>query len=232
MLKEGNVNKKGNLAKQCTKIFKRVGQMKEEHVFFKAGEVKIEGLVNHAVGHKAVVITHPHPLYGGDMNNNVVESVDLAYREKGYTTLRFNFRGVGQSEGSFDEGTGEQTDVRAALSYLGELGKSSIDLAGYSFGAWVNALGLKGFDRVNRVMMVSPPVNFTDFSFLDYNAKIQLVIAGSEDDIAPPGMIKSMLPTWNPEAQFNIIQGANHFYGGKTHEIIKIIQGFLDMQDK
>jgi alpha/beta superfamily hydrolase len=78
--------------------------------------------------------------------------------------------------------------------------------------------------------MVSPPVNFIDFSFLGYNAKIQLVIAGSEDDIAPPGMIKEMIHIWNPEVHFNIIPGADHFYGGKTAEIVRIIQDFLDSE--
>jgi len=202
--------------------------MKEERVFVQAGEVKIEGLVDNAPGEKAVIVTHPHPLYGGDMSNNVVEAVVQAYRQKGYTTFRFNFRGVGQSEGNYEEGIGEQEDVRAGLSYLNGLGKSSIDLAGYSFGVWVNALGLKSFDHAKRMIMVSPPVNFIDFSFLGYNAKIQLVIAGSEDDIAPPGMIKGMLQDWNPEVNFSIIQGADHFYGGKTDEIVRIIQGFLD----
>jgi alpha/beta superfamily hydrolase len=202
--------------------------MGEERVFIQAAEFKIEGRLDNVPGEKAVIVTHPHPLYGGDMNNNVVEAVVEAYREKGYSTLRFNFRGVGQSGGSFDEGKGEQEDVNAALAQLGELGKSSIDLAGYSFGAWVNALGLKGFDDVKRVIMVSPPVNFIDFSFLGYNAKIQLVIAGSRDDIAPPRIIEPMLVTWNPELRYKIIQGADHFYWGKTDEIKKIIQEFLD----
>lgn len=202
--------------------------MAEERVFIEAGEIKIEGRLDNAPGEKAVIVTHPHPLYGGDMNNNVVEAVVQAYSEKGYSTLRFNFRGVGQSGGNFDEGKGEQEDVKAALAHFGELAKSSIDLAGYSFGAWVNALGLKGFDDAKRVIMVSPPVNFIDFSFLGYNGKIQLVIAGSKDDIAPPGMIKPMLATWNPEAGYKIIQGADHFYWAKTDEIKKIIQDFLD----
>jgi len=202
--------------------------MKEERVFIQAGEVKIEGRVVNTPGEKAVIVTHPHPLYGGDMSNNVVETVVKAYRQKGYTTFRFNFRGVGQSEGNYDEGIGEQEDVRAGLSYLNGLGKSSIDLAGYSFGAWVNALGLKSFDHAKRMIMVSPPVNFIDFSFLGYNAKIQLVIAGSEDAIAPPGMIEEMLQAWNPEVHFNIIQGADHFYGGKTGGKQKIIRNFLD----
>ena len=202
--------------------------MAEERVFFQSGGLKIEGLMDNSPGEEAVVVTHPHPLYGGDMYNNVVESVARAYRQKGYATLRFNLRGVGRSEGSHDQGVGEQEDVRAAMDYLRELGKPSIDLAGYSFGAWVNALALKDLVHAKRIILVSPPVNFMDFSFLDYTSKIQLVIAGSEDDIAPPGMIKDMLPAWNPEADFEIIQGADHFYWGSTGEIEVIIRDFLD----
>jgi alpha/beta superfamily hydrolase len=201
--------------------------MKEERVFIQTGKMKIECLLDNVPGKKAVIVTHPHPLYGGDMNNSVVAAVVKAYRSKRYTTLRFNFRGVGQSEGNYDEGIGEQADVRAGLLYLNGLGKSSIDLAGYSFGAWVIARGLESFEHTRRMIMVSPPVAFIDFSFLGYSDKIQLVIAGSEDDIAPPGMIKGMIHAWNPDVHFNIIQGADHFYAGKTFEIARVIQEFL-----
>jgi len=203
----------------------------EKRVFFQFKGLKIEGLLCDSAGPKAVVVTHPHPLYGGDMYNNVVEAIVKAYRERNFTTLRINFRGVGNSEGGFDEGLGEQEDVKAALTYLQGLEKSFIDLAGYSFGAWVNAKGLKGYEQVNRVVMVSPPVNFIDFSFLDYNPKIKLVIAGSGDDIGPPQMIQKMLSKWNPDIRFEIIQGADHFYWGKTGEIEKIVGSFLDSED-
>ena len=202
--------------------------MTEEKVVFEAGDIKLEGLVHNAPGDKGVVVTHPHPLYGGDMHNNVVETIVQAYLEKGYTTLRFNFRGMGQSTGTYDEGVGEQEDVRAALAYLGGMGKNSIDLAGYSFGAWVNARGLTSYAQARRLVMVSPPVNFLDFSFLNYNEKIRLVIAASEDDIGPPGIIKEMIPVWNPDARFSIIQGADHFYWGWNGDITRIIQEFLD----
>jgi len=97
--------------------------MKEERVFFKSNGLKIEGLISESETLNGVVVTHPHPLYGGDMNNNVVESVVRAYGKKGYTTLRFNFRGVGRSEGGYDEGTGEQGDVRAAVAFPWWIGK-------------------------------------------------------------------------------------------------------------
>jgi alpha/beta superfamily hydrolase len=203
--------------------------MSEERILLQSEGLKIEGLMDNVPGEKGVVVTHPHPLYGGEMHNNVVGAVVQVYRQMGYSTLRFNFRGAGQSEGEYDQGIGEQEDVRAALLYLSSLGKSSIDLVGYSFGAWVNAMGLKTFREAERMIMVSPPVNFMDFSFLDYNASIRLVIAGSEDEIGPPAVIEEMLPLWNSQADLKVIEGADHFYLGKTLELRKIVQHFLEM---
>jgi len=204
--------------------------MAEEKLFISSGELKIEGLLENQPGDKGVVVTHPHPQYGGDMHNNVMDAVCHAYYEKGYSTLRFNFRGVGQSQGSYDNGVGEQEDVKAALRYLKDLCKKEIDLAGYSFGAWVNALGLDKYDQVNRVIMVSPPVCFMDMSFLKYSPKIGLVISGADDDIAGVKEIEEMLPVWNPEAVFRVILDCDHFYGGKTEELKSIICEFLDAE--
>jgi alpha/beta superfamily hydrolase len=202
--------------------------MPEERIFFNANGVQIEGLLEDLSGDKSVVITHPHPLYGGDMNNNVVDAVRRVFKEKGYSTLRFNFRGVGQSGGSHDNGISEQDDVKGALQYLSDLGKTRITLAGYSFGAWVSALALETLDQVERLVMVSPPIHFMDFAFLKYNPKIQLVIAGTEDEFGQVSMIKEMIPTWNPEATLKVIQGADHFYIGKTQEIQKILNEFFN----
>ena len=201
--------------------------MAEEKIHFRSGDLQLEGRLENRPGEKAVVITHPHPNYGGDMYNNVVEAIIQAYRNDGYSTLRFNFRGAGQSEGEFGDGIGEQEDISAAIGYLSDLGKRHIDLAGYSFGSWVIALGLEKYDRVSRVVMVSPPVNFIDFSFLACNQKIRLVIAGTEDDIAGSEKIAEMIKTWNPDATLRVIRGADHFYWGKTDEIRSIIQEFL-----
>ncbi len=202
--------------------------MAEERIFIQIEDFKIEGMLNESPGEKAVVVTHPHPLYGGDMNNIVVTSILSAYQQKGYTTLRINFRGVGQSGGNHADGIGEQEDVRAALAYLNDLGKTSIDLAGYSFGSRVNAMGIDRFEIVRSLVMVSPPVAFMDFSFLGYNSKIKLVISGSNDDIAPPEIIKELMPTWNSEAEFRIIDGIDHFYSGGTSDVEEIIKDFLN----
>lgn len=201
-----------------------VALMAEKRIFFESKGLKIEGMVEETGGEKGVVVSHPHPLYGGTMHNNVVRAVTHAYRDEGYSTLRFNFRSVENSEGVFSNGMGEQDDVKAALKTLG---KKHMDLAGYSFGAWVNALGLEEFEEARRLIMVSPPVSVIDFDFLDRSPKIQLVICGSRDDIAEYKKVEKMVPRWNDQAVFRVIQGADHFYSGYEEELIDIIGAFL-----
>jgi alpha/beta superfamily hydrolase len=201
--------------------------MAEKQIQVPSNDVQLEGLLHECPGHRGVVVTHPHPLYGGEMHNNVVATIARVYREVGFTTLRFNFRGVGSSGGSYGQGIGEQDDVTAAVDHLQGLGKKEIDLAGYSFGAWVNAMGLSRFHGVGRLIMVSPPVAFLDFSSLRSDEKIQLVIAGSRDDIGPPDVIQEMLKQWNPRARFQIIEGADHFYWGMERELSSALQCFL-----
>jgi alpha/beta superfamily hydrolase len=199
----------------------------EERIFFDSDGLRIEGLLQKLPGDNGVVICHPHSLYGGTMHNNVVKAVAHAYQKEGYTTLRFNFRGVEKSEGDFGNGEGEQEDVKGALRYLQDLGRSRIDLAGYSFGAWVDALGLDKFEEAQRLIMVSPPVSFIDFGFLQYSAKIKLVICGTRDEIAEYKKVEKMLPKWNDEAMFQVVQGADHFYSGYEEELMEIIGRFL-----
>ena len=198
--------------------------MAEERIMLEAEGVKIEGLLENLGGEKGVVISHPHPLYGGSMHNNVVKAVAHAYQEEQYSTLRFNFRGVERSEGDFGNGVGEQEDVKAALQTLG---KKNMDLAGYSFGAWVNALGLAKFEEAQRLIMVSPPVSVIDFGFLEYSPKVKLVICGSRDEIAEYKKVEKMLPKWNDQALFRVIQGADHFYSGYEEELKEILREFL-----
>ncbi len=189
--------------------------MKEEKIRFHSKGLSIEGLLNMQGGERGVVITHPHPLYGGTMHNQVVETLVTIYQDKGFSTLRFNFRGAGDSEGSYDHGKGEKEDVRSALRYLYDNGKRQLDLAGYSFGAWVNARIDDSESTIQRIIMISPPVTFLDFSFLSFNPKIEAVVTGGKDDIAAVDRIRSFIYTWNPEARLEVIEGADHFYSGR-----------------
>ncbi len=200
----------------------------EDKIKFLSDGHEIEGRLEKNSLQKGVVITHPHPLYGGDMHNNVVNALSRVYRQNGYTSLRFNFRGVGNSQGSHGNGIGEQADVQAAVSYLADLGLEQIDLAGYSFGAWVNALSSINEPRLANMIMVSPPVAFIDFGAISDLGSLRLIVAGSRDDIAPPDLIEKSYHGWNAEAQFEIISGADHFYLGYIDKLEAILAAYLE----
>jgi alpha/beta superfamily hydrolase len=190
-----------------------------EKITFLSEEYKIEGLLNQRDEKKGVVVTHPHPLYGGDMYNLVVESIVHVYHMKGYSTLKFNFRGVGRSQGTYDNGVGEQKDVLSALSFLADMGMEKIDLAGYSFGAWVNAHALQKDALTEQMIMVSPPVGFMDFQSIGRMNPLKFVVTGNKDDIAPANVVETMISIWNPTARFEVIDGADHFYGGYLSQL-------------
>ena len=198
-----------------------------EKVTFLSEGYEIEGLFIKKAEDKGAVITHPHPLYGGDMYSMVVETIAHAYNLKGYSTLKFNFRGVGNSQGRYDNGIGEQKDVLGALSCIAGMGINAIDLVGYSFGAWVNAHAVQEETVPTRMVMVSPPVGFMAFQSAVTIARLKLVITGSEDDIAPAETIQRELPNWNPDARLDIIDGADHFYGGYLRELESAVLRYL-----
>ena len=153
------------------------------------------------------------------MHNPVVETITETFQHQGYTTLRFDFRGVGASQGTFDQGAGEKRDVCQALAYLAQMNFEKTCLAGYSFGAWVNAQIPPEEASTEALVMVSPPVAFIDFEPMQKIPNLKLVVTGSRDNIAPAHMIREKLPAWNPASQFEIIPGADHFYSGYTDSL-------------
>jgi alpha/beta superfamily hydrolase len=195
----------------------------EEKITIRSERYRLEGLCRQGNSEKGVVITHPHPLYGGDMYNSVVAAMMQVYQKHAYTTLRFNFRGAGNSQGSYADGRGEQEDVRAALAHLESCGLQHLTLAGYSFGAWVNAHLNCQADGIEAMVMVSPPVAFVDFDAIAGMDCLHLIVTGSRDEIAPTATINQLLPKWNPEARFEIIEGADHFYGGYLERLKEIL---------
>ena len=200
----------------------------EEKITFPSGRYRLEGYWQAGANGKGVAITHPHPLYGGTMNNPVVETVQRAFQQRGYASLRFNFRGVGSSQGNHDNGIGEQDDVRAAIAYVENRNVRSVDLAGYSFGAWVNSgVVADGRTSIRSMVMISPPVGFIEFENISALTSLKLVVTGSKDDIAPAEQIRDLLPAWNPDAQFEIIDGCDHFYMGYLDSLRSIITQYL-----
>jgi len=198
---------------------------KRMDVFFTTTDgIRISGRLDGPDSGPSVVITHPHPLYGGDMDNQVVSTIARAYRKAGYTTLCFNFRGVGKSEGNHTGGPGEKKDLVAAIAFLSDSVSGPIVLAGYSYGAWINATA-GPFDNVASMVMVSPPVSFDGISFDKVSSlfRLELVVTGSRDEIAQAGAIRSMLPKWNKDARLEIIEGADHFYSYSLEKLYEVL---------
>ena len=195
---------------------------REEKVYWNNGSLKIEGLLGNQPGKNGIVICHPHPLMGGSMHNNVVEAIRDAFAIQKYTTLRFNFRGAGNSTGNYDEGRGEQTDIISALEFLKKNGIEKIVLAGYSFGAWV---GSKLLEQSNQLfvasILVSPPHNIFDFSWENLKNKINLMVIGDLDQYCDAEVLRKQAK--NITFLFETIAGADHFYFGKEKELIDIL---------
>lgn len=199
----------------------------EETVFFDSGPLRLEGRLHRAPGPDAAVLTHPHPLYGGEMDNPVVTTLAEVYQRLGYSTLRFNFRGVGRSGGDYGDGDGEQADARAAAAHLSRLGKTVTDLAGYSFGAWVNLRLNPPLATVRRQVVVAPPVLFLDFDPVAAPPAELAVIVGDRDRMAPLAPLRALLPHWHPAARLRIVTGADHFFGAALDRLAAQVEAAL-----
>ena len=199
-------------------------------VRFACGALELEGWLESVAGPDAVIITHPHPLYGGEMHNPVAVTLAAVYRQLGYTTLRFNFRGVGASEGAYDDGRGESDDVRAAAAYLAGLGKTVTDLAGYSFGAWVNLRLNPPIATVRRQLLVAPPAAFIEFGVIAEPPPELLVITGDGDRIAPPALLREQAPHWHPHTRLFTLPDADHFYSGALERLATLAATTLAFQ--
>ena len=162
-----------------------------------------------------VVICHPHPLYGGDMDNPVVVRVQEVCAGLGLATLRFNFRGVGGSGGAHGDGVGEQDDARAALEALARTtGGAPTVIAGYSFGARIAALVACGDPRIGGLTLIAPPLGMYDFACIESVRAPTLMVAGTADSYCPaPDFAR--LSARLPSATAVSIEGADHFFFGK-----------------
>jgi uncharacterized protein len=197
--------------------------MHERRVVFGDGTVRLEGLYTANRGTMGSIVSHPHPLMGGDMNNPVVEIITGSFSAVGLSTLRFNFRGVGLSEGTFDRGQGEQGDVLAAIAYLERQDIRELMLAGYSFGAWVNA-GVILQRNVLPALFVSPPLTLLPFNFELLRGKVGLMICGDRDPYCP--LDEARIVAGRASCPLEVVHGGDHFWHGREAELAARIQAF------
>ena len=204
--------------------------MISRHVVFPCGEIQLEGvlLLPETKGpFPAVIACHPHPLYGGEMDNGVLLEVCAALGEKAIASLRFNFRGAGSSGGSYDEGRGEQDDVTAALDYLAtlkEIDSRKIGLVGYSFGGMVaDAVATKD-KRVKQLALISPVLGAAGWEHLKQYSQPKLILIGDADTTI---VFRPFQRFFGEARQYQMIAGADHFWSGFEEQISDKIACFI-----
>ena len=207
--------------------------MKEEKVFIPSNEIQLEGLLSiqgASPFRGGVILCHPHPQYGGDMDHPVIMTAVEAAFQEGFSTLRFNFRGVGESEGSYGEGIGERGDVKAAADYLYprlENNHSPLILLGYSFGAWAGFPIAIEDERFRGMVAVAPPLEIYNFEFLKGCRKKKLFIAGNRDLFCPPPVLEEWYQGLEEPKSLAIIPGADHFFLFHTQFLNQPLREFL-----
>ena len=168
----------------------------------------------------AVVLAHPHPQYGGTLHSKVVYQASKALTGLGCAVLRFNFRGVGASEGQWAEGTGEREDFRAALDLMSSRYQAAeLWTAGFSFGAWV-AMTEGALDpRVSVIIGIAPPVGMHDFSALKASTKPKFLIHGERDQVSPLKAVYELYGQLHEPRELAVIDAADHVFDGKVSEV-------------
>ena len=204
--------------------------MNERDESIQSGDIRLEGVLALPDGggpHPGVVVCHPHPQYGGDMDNNVVQIICAALHALGIAMLRFNFRGVGRSGGAYNGGRGEAEDAAAALRHLEalpEIDPGRVGLAGYSFGA---AVALNAATGARALCLVSPPVRMVSSDRLAAWPGPVLAVSGDADHVAPGEELTALVESAGGSVQLERVPGADHFWWDHERELGEAVGRFF-----
>ena len=167
------------------------------------------------------------------MNNKVVYTLYHAFVRQGFSALRFNFRGVGRSQGTFDRGEGELSDAAAALDWLQSYNPNAgaCWIGGFSFGAWIGMQLLMRRPEIDGFISVAPPANLFDFSFLAPCPASGLIVMGDRDQLVPPEpvhkLVHKLMHQRDIRIEHRIIAGADHFFAGQLEELGSIAEEYV-----
>lgn len=204
-------------------------------IFFNGPDGRIEAKYHQSADKTAplVVVLHPHPLYGGSMNNKVVYNLFHKFAENGFSVLRFNFRGVGRSIGKYDNGVGEMADAATALDWiqLQNPDARSCWICGFSFGAWIGMQLMMRRPEIEGFVSVSPPANMYDFSFLSPCPASGFITQGDLDSVVPENIVATLAGKLAKQkginVQYKMIKGADHYYRTKMDELMVAVDGYI-----
>ena len=204
-------------------------------VIFNGPEGRLEGRYQHSKRPNAPIalMLHPHPQYGGTMNNKVVYTLFHAFVRQGFSVLRFNFRGVGRSQGTFDRGEGELSDAAAALDWLQTYNENAEGcwIAGFSFGAWIGMQLLMRRPEISGFISVAPPANMHDFSFLAPCPSSGLILQGDKDEVVPEASVKKLVDKLSSQRgiaiDYRVVPGADHFFQEQMEDLSGHVDDYL-----
>jgi alpha/beta superfamily hydrolase len=209
-----------------------IGTMKEQQLTFQSQNLTLEGLYAPPPAGgaaKGAVMCHPHPQYGGSMYNNVVDAALQGFWQRGFATLRFNFRGVGESEGSYGGGQGEAQDAVAAVSFLRQqlnAQDATVVLAGYSFGAAAAWRAASHAGVLDALVLIAAPLEMMELGSMPAANSI-LLVGGSNDSFCPAAGLRDLCTRLREAASLRLIHGADHFFAGYEEEITSALTGML-----
>lgn len=205
-------------------------------VIFNGPAGRLEGRYSHSKTKNAplALVLHPSPEHGGTMNNKITYMMFQAFVARGFSTLRFNFRGVGRSQGIFDRGEGELSDAASALDWMQEFNPNApyVWIGGFSFGAWIGMQLLMRRPEVQGFISIAPPANTEDFSFLAPCPTSGLVLQGSKDDVVPEEFTADFVDKLHQQRgiaiDYRVVDGANHFFHEYTDVLIDHVHDHLN----
>jgi alpha/beta superfamily hydrolase len=205
-------------------------------VIINGPEGRIEGRYQHSKEPNAPIalLLHPHPQHGGTMNNKIVYAMFRAFTKRGFSTLRFNFRGVGRSQGSFDRGEGELSDAASALDWLQTYNPNAAGcwIGGFSFGAWIGMQLLMRRPEIDSFISIAPPASMFDFSFLAPCPSSGLILHGDKDEMVPVESVQKLVNKLSHQRDikidFRTVKGAGHFFNDQMVELEASVSEYLD----
>lgn len=197
---------------------------------------RLEGRYYHSKTPDAplALILHPHPEHGGTMNNKISFALYQIFAQRGFSTLRFNFRGVGNSQGEYDEGEGELSDAATALDWMQEINPNApfTWVAGFSFGSWIGMQLLMRRPEMQGFISVAPPANQYDFNFLAPCPTNGLIVRGDRDEIVTKESVDALVEKLNVQQGLNVeyqtMPNANHFFRNKIPNLAATVHDHLN----
>jgi alpha/beta superfamily hydrolase len=205
-------------------------------VIMNGPEGRLEGRYQPGKGSDAPIalMLHPHPQHGGTMNNKLVYTLYQVFAQRGFAVLRFNFRGVGRSQGSFDRGEGELSDAASALDWLQSINPNARAcwIAGYSFGAWIGMQLLMRRPEITGFISIAPPANIYDFGFLAPCPSSGLMIHGDKDELVPHESVAKLVQKLSNQRDiqidYKLIKGATHFFQDHLDQVAERVDDYLE----